>query len=65
MFSALRLVLFDDGNILRSVALTPLATWAIIVGAGYSVVRAPLDVIFIFLHNRQRRRLTRISGGRS
>lgn len=61
MFSALRLVLFDDGNILKSVALASWATWLIIGGALYGVLRAAWDVLKVLtlpwrLHRRRERR---------
>jgi hypothetical protein len=45
MFSALRLVLFDDGNLLKSVALAPWITYPLLLGAAYGFLRLPWDIL--------------------
>jgi hypothetical protein len=63
MFSALRLVLFDDGNLLKSVALESWATWIVILGGAYGALRALWDVLKLVTFPWRRRRRRRRAGG--
>jgi hypothetical protein len=46
MIAALRLVLFDDGNpLLKSLALSPILTWIVLLGGGYGFCRGVHDVL--------------------
>jgi hypothetical protein len=54
MISALRLVLFDDGNPLaRSVALSPAVTWVVVGGGAYGALRGLIDAARLLRRRHQ------------
>jgi hypothetical protein len=52
MFAVRLLLVPDDGNILQAFTLAPAISWAVLVGAGYGLVRLIIDVGRLIERNR-------------
>jgi hypothetical protein len=57
--AAYQLVLYSDGDPTDTVALSPLITWAVFVGAGYGLLRLLISPIMLAVRWEERRKAAR------